>query len=154
MGDVSDPPYGSEVAALHRVEVDPPLVGLLGVRPSRVPGMELDGRHLHRPDHAGQLGDAQLVGVSVVAREVDTHRLDPRRRSAGQPLLVNLLAADAGGEAVQHARSLPQRSDDPVADAQVVARQVELGVSDGREVDPVGVGDANRAVSDLELRRW
>ena len=54
---VSNPQSG------HRVEVDAPLVGPLGVGPAGVPRVELHGRHLHRPDHAGQLGHAQLVGV-------------------------------------------------------------------------------------------
>ena len=33
--------------------------------------MELDGGHLDRPQDAGQLGDAQLVSVPPVTREVD-----------------------------------------------------------------------------------
>ena len=51
-------------------------------------GMELDGRHLHRPDHVGELGHAQLVGVPA-RREVDPHGLAP---TAARPT-----AAASGG---------------------------------------------------------
>ena len=127
--------------------------GALGVGPARVPRMELHRGHLHRPQHAGQLGDAQLVGVPAVAREAHPHRLQPRRRAAGHPLLVHLLAGHPGGKPMQHARPLAQRPDDPLPHRQVVAGQVELGLAAGREIHPVRVGDAHRPVPDLELRR-
>ena len=113
--------------------------------------MELDRRHLHRPDHVGRMGHAELVGVAVVAREVHAYGLDPRRGAVRQPLLVDLLAVDAVGEAVQHARPVVERVDDPVGHAQVVVGQVELGLAAGREVDPVRVADLDDPVADLEL---
>src|SRR6476469_7816022 len=76
VGDVRDALHGREVAQRPRVEVDAPLVGLLGVLAAAVPRVELHGGHLHRPDHAGQLGDAELVGGAVPAREVQLHGLD------------------------------------------------------------------------------
>ena len=82
VGDVRGPPHAGEGGVRHRVEVDAPLVGLLGVGPAAVPRVELDGAHLHRPGDVGQPGDAQLVGVQAVAGEVQPHRLDPRRRTA------------------------------------------------------------------------
>ena len=115
-----DAPHVGSRAVGHGIEIDPPLVGLLHVSPSRVPRVELHRRHLHRPDHVGELGDAQLVRVQSVAREVDAHGLEPRRRPGRDALLVHLLAADAGREAVQHARPLPQRVDDPRPDGEVV----------------------------------
>jgi hypothetical protein len=113
--------------------------------------MELHRRHLHGPDHVGELGDAQLVGVQSIAREVDAHGLEPRRRAGRDALLVHLLAADAGGEAVQHARPLPQRVDDPGPDGKVVAGEIQLRRAGGREVHPVGVGDPDRVLTDQEL---
>ena len=151
VGDVGDPAHSREVALRHRVKIDPPLVGLLGVGPTAVPGVELDRGHLHRPDDAGQLGHAQLVGRPVEPREEEPHRLDPRRGSRRQPLLVHLLALDARREPVQHAGPLTQRVDDAVTDGQVVADQVELGRARRREVDPVRVGDPHVAVADLHL---
>jgi hypothetical protein len=56
--DVGDPPHARRRARRHRIEVDAPLVGLLDVGTPRVPGVELDGRHLHGPDDLGELGDA------------------------------------------------------------------------------------------------
>ena len=96
---------------------------------------------------------AQLVGGAVPAREVHAHRLDPVGRAAGEALLVHLLAGDAGGEAVQHARPVPQRPHRPVGDGDVVLREVELGLAAGREVDAVGVGDPHGAAVDLQLDR-
>ena len=138
-------------ALWHRVEVDPPLVRLLDVGPARVPRVELDRRHLHRPDDAAELGHAQLVGVPVVPREGDAHRLHPVGRAPRDPLLVDLLAVDAAREAVQHARPLAQRADDPVADAHVVAGEIELRLAARGEVDPVGTRDADRPALDLEF---
>ncbi|GEM_PF-6928332 len=113
--------------------------------------MEFHGRHLHRPHHAGQFGDAQFVGVPAVAGEVHPHRLQPRRRAVRNPLLVYLLPGDPGGEPVHHARPLTQRAHDAIADRQVIADQVELGLATGREVHPARVGDPHRPVPDLKL---
>ena len=135
----------------HRVEVDPPLVGLLDVRTPRVPGVKLHRRHLDGPDHAAQLGHAQLVGCAAEAREVDVHRLDPVRRALREALLVHLRPVDAVREAVQHARALAQRADDPVPHAHVVLREVELRLAAGREVDPIGARDPHGSPVDLEL---
>ena len=110
--------------------------------------MELDRGHLHRPDHAAQFGDAQLVGCPLEPGEEQLDGLHPGRRAAGQPFLVHLVAAESLREPVHHARPLPQRADDPVADTQVVLRQIQLGRAGRREVDPLGVGDPHRAVAD------
>ncbi len=138
MGHRGDATHALEVAFRHRVEVDPPLVGPLDISATGVPGMELHGRHLHRPDNAGQVRDTQLVGVAA-GREVDTDGVDPIRRSAGKALLMDLLVVDPAREAMEHAWSFAQGADDPIADAHVVARQVELGLAPRREVHAVGV---------------
>ena len=116
--------------------------------------MELDRGHLHRPDDAGQLRDTQLVGMPVVSGKAHPDRLKPRRGTVRHPLLVDLLAADALGEPMHHARPITQRPDDAISDAQVVAGQVELGLPAGREVDPVRIGDPHHAVTDLQLGCW
>ena len=126
VGDVSHASHRRERAIGHRVEIDPPLVRFLGVGPSRVPRMELHRRHLYRPDHFGQLGDAQLVGVLAVTRKVQAYGAEPRWRAGRHTLLVNLLAGDAGREAVQHARTLAKCVDDARTDAEVVVDEVEL----------------------------
>jgi hypothetical protein len=114
--------------------------------------VKLDRRHLHRPDHAGELGDAQLVGVAT-GRKLDADGVDPGRSALREPLLVDLLALDASREAVQHAGPFPQRAHDPVADADVVAGQVELGLAAGGEVHPVGAGDPHSPLAHLEINR-
>ena len=127
VGDVGDPLDGRPVALRTGVEVDAPLVGLLGVGAPAVPRVELHRRHLHRPDDAAQLGDAQLVGGALPPREEQLHGLDPVGGAGGQALLVHLVAGQALREAVQHAGPLEERVDDAVADGEVVLDEVELG---------------------------
>ena len=141
VGGAGNSPHPLQAAIGHRIEVDAPFVGAFHIGAPRVPGVELDRRHLDRPDHAGQLGHAQLVGGAAEAREVEGHGLDPRRGALRQALLVDLLAVDAAREPVQHAGAFPQRAHDPVPDAHVVLRKVELGLPVRGEVDPIGVGD-------------
>ena len=77
----------------------------------------------------------------------------PTRGALGQALLVHLLAGDAGGEAVQHARSVAERPHDAVGDGEVVAGEIELGLAARREVHAVGIGQPHRAIADLEHDR-
>jgi hypothetical protein len=149
--DVPDPLHGLPVALGSGIEVDTPLVGRLGVGAAAVPGMELDRGHLDRPDHARELGHAELVGGAVPSREVQPHRLQPRRRAGWDPLLVHLVAGQSLGEAVQHAGPLVERVDDPVPDREVVLHQVELGGPRLREVDTVGVAHPDDVRVHLDL---
>ena len=113
--------------------------------------MELDRGHLHGPDHAAELGHAELIRRPSKAGEVDLHGLHPVRGALRQPLLVHLVAVDPLREPVQHARPLAQAPDDPVADAHVVPGQVELGLAARGEVHPVRAGDPNGSPIDLEF---
>jgi hypothetical protein len=90
--------------------------------------MELDRRHLHRPDHVRRMIDAELVGVPVEARKVHPHGLDPRWCAVGQPLLMHLLSIDAIGETVQHAGPVVESVDDAVGDRKVVLSKIKLGL--------------------------
>ena len=102
-----------------------------------VPRVELDRRHLHRPHDVGGMLHAQLVGGAVPAREVHPHRLAPSPGAPrGQPLLVHLLAGHPGREAVQHARPVPQRAHDAVADRDVVAARGRAWSRRGRGSRP------------------
>ena len=154
VSDMGNPADGLEVAVRHRVQIDPPFVRLLGVGPPRVPRMELDRGHLHCPDHAAQFGDAELVGRPLEPREEQLNRLDPRRSAAGKSFLVDLVAAEPLREPVHHAGPLAKRPDDPVPDAQVVLGQIQLGRAGCREVDPLGMGDPHRALTDDEFHRF
>ena len=154
VGDVRDPADPVERRVRHRVEVDAPLVRLLGVGAAAVPRVELDGAHLHGPDDVREVGGAELVGVQPVAGEVQPHRLEPRRRAAGDALLVDLGAVDAVGEAVQHRRPLAQGVEDPVADGDVVVREVELGLAARGEVDPLGARQLDLVAGHVEVDRF
>src|SRR5215212_10168596 len=113
--------------------------------------MELHRRHLHRPDHIGQMIDTKLIGIAIEARKVYAYGLDPRRRAMWQPFLMHLFAVDAIGEAVQHAWPVIEGIDDAVGDGKVVPSKVKLGLAPRREVDPVRIADLDDSVSDLQL---
>jgi hypothetical protein len=110
--------------------------------------MELHRGHLHRPYHGGQFGHAQLVRDPVIAGEMYPHGLQPRRRAVRNPLLVHFLPGDPGREPVHHARPLPQRPQNAIADRHVVTDQVQLGLPAGREVHPARIGDPHQPVPD------
>ena len=136
----------SKRALGHRVEVDPPLVGPLDVGAPRVPR---DGTRpsTSAPPRSRWRARSRTARRRAARTAGSRSRRSPPtvRRARREPLLVDLLAVDAVGEAVQHARPLAQRADDPVADAQVVAGEVELGLAARREVDPVGAARSGRS---------
>ena len=84
-------------------------------------------------------------------RKIHPYGIHPLRGTAGEPLLVDLLAVDAAREPVQHARPLRQRAHDPGADALVVVGQIELGLAPGREIHAVRIGDPHRSACDHEF---
>ena len=114
--------------------------------------MEHDRAEIGRPRDRGDLGHAQLVGVTP-GREGDPCRLEPFGVVRWRPLLVDRLALDAVGEPLHRARPLEQRLHDAGPYRDVVVDQVKLGLAMRREVDLVGVGDAHGASLDLELDR-
>ena len=140
----------AEVRARLRVDVDAQLVGMLGVRPPGRPGVEVDHGQVRRPRNLGELGHAELVGMPS-GRERDARRLDPLGPLLGHALLVDLLALDPVREAAQLGRPLAQRPHDALADREVVADEVALGVPRGREQHLVGVRDLDDTLPDLDL---
>src|SRR5436305_7854096 len=89
--------------------------------------------------------------MAFVAGEMNPHRLNPIGRARRNPLLVHLLAVGAARKAVKHAWALTQRTDDPASDGQVITGQVELGLSSGREIHPVGAREPDGALPDTQL---
>ena len=134
-----DPAHARQVGVGHRVQVDPPLVRMLDVGAPRVPGwnstVDICTAQMTLASSVTHSSSAVRPKRGKVIRTVCSQSGAPR----GIALLVDLLAVDAAREAVQHARPLAQRADDPVADAHVVAGQVELGLAPRREVHPVGL---------------
>ena len=151
MDDVGDAPHVRERRLGHRVEVDPPLVGSLDVEAPRVPRVELDSGHLHRPDDVRRMLDTQLIGSPIPPREVHPNRPNPFGRAVRDALLVDLLAGNARRKAVQHAGPVTQRAHDPVRHGEVVAHEVELGFATHREVHALRAADAHRAIANLHV---
>ena len=77
------------------------------------------------------------------------------RALRGRPCMLHRFPTGVTGEKV-HQKRLPRGAPDWVPTVryrQVVARQVQLGLAAGGEVDPVRVADADRAATDLQLDR-
>ena len=136
----------------HRVEIDAPLV-----RPFDVEASEFHGWNSTVDICTAQTTSAgcwthssSAVGSSVGSGPA---RSRPVRGALRQALLVDLLAGDAGREAVQHARSVTERPHDAVRDGEVVAGQVELGLAPRREVHALGAAQPHDAVADLDFDR-
>ena len=127
-----------EVGARLRVDVDPQLVGMLGVGAPRRPRVEVDHGEVRGPDDLRELGHAELVGVPPRG-EGDAGGLDPVGPLLGHALLVDLLALDPVREAAELRRPLVQRAHDPLADREVVVDEVALRLPGCREQHLVGV---------------
>ena len=93
-------------------------------------GMELHRRHLHRPDHRAQLGDAELVGRAVVARE---RARAPSPPTGGAPWGSRFWwtfspLTPVGKRCIMHGRSRSALTM-PSPTREVVVDQVELGLT-------------------------
>ena len=93
--------------------------------------MKLNGRHLYRPDHTGQLRDAELV--CMPARGESSTRTVPTQFGAppGKTFLVYLLPFDSFGEPVQHTGALPEGRYHALPNAQVVVSQIQFRYTEG-----------------------
>ena len=112
--------------------------------------MEVDHGEVRPPDDLRELRHAELARVSA-RRERDERYLDPLGALLGNALLVDLLALDPFGEAAELCRSLVERTDDPVADGEVVVDEVALRVPRVGEQHLVRVRHADDPCADLEL---
>ena len=167
LGDRCDPLGIGERGSRLWIQVEPQFVGMIQVRSPNRPWMERERAHLRRPDQCRRLGRAQLVGGSP-AREGDLGGLDPVRRSFWQALLVEAVAviAVAGGEShplpvavrppFQGGGTFPDCSDHGIADGREVIADLQLGdrrsPRGGFVDDPVGAGDANCPLADLDVQ--
>jgi hypothetical protein len=64
---------------------------------------------------------------------------------------MDLFSGDPLGEPVEHAGPLPQGPDDALADADVIAGDIELGVTAGRKIDTVRIGDPHSVLAHGQL---
>ena len=119
-------------------------------RPPRRPRVEVQRAEVRRPDHVGELGDAELVGVPP-GGEGDPGGLDPLGTLLGDALLVDRLALGPVRVALELGRPLVEGAHDPVPDREVVVDEVELRLAARREVHLVRVGDLDEALTDLQL---
>src|SRR5262249_60522644 len=80
--------------------------------------------------------------------------VQPGRDPLGRdPLLVEHLAADALGEALQRGRALAKRAHDALADRDIIVDYVALGEAPLRKAHLVGAGDPDGAPGDVQFQR-
>ncbi len=131
-----DGPGLVEPGAGLRVQVDPQLVGVVGVGAAGVPRVQRDGSHLCGPDDVGGTRHAQRLGAAP-RREGHVAGLDPVGRTFRQPFLVDLVALDPVREALQVGGPVAQGRQDGTAGVgghrPVVVRDVTFGAALGAE---------------------
>src|SRR5690606_14895780 len=140
------------VGAGLRVEVEAQFVGVVDVVPAHRPGVEGERAVLGRPHHGALLGGAHLVGAAS-AGEGDVRGGDPVGHALGGALLVEPLAGDAVGVALEGGGPLAQGAQQAGGDRLVVARHVQLGVAALREEDLVRAGDPHGPAGHVQFHR-
>ena len=146
-GDAAD---GAELHPGLRIQVHPQLVRVVHVAPADRPGVEVEAAEVCRPDDMGHVHRTQLARAPA-AREGDGDRLQPLGDRRRDTLLVEELTAGAIGIALEDGGTLTHPAQSARPHGQVVADQVQLGLTSCREEHLVGVRDPNRSSVDLEL---
>ena len=138
----------------HRIQVDPQLVGMLQISgPDRM-RIQVDATEVDDPGELRRIPDDDLLRRSP-RWEGQLDRLDPLRPRCRRALLkegLTLRAVDKTLEGHGPAGHAAQRA---LRHRQVIANQVELGVTGLRKEDFVGIADGDltaRNLDDLLLR--
>ena len=109
--------------------------------------MQLEAGEVRHPGQRRRVARHDFLG-GAAGRKLQRHDLDPGRPRLGRALLVEELAADAVRIAHQHVRpaaGAPQRA---VGDGEVVAHEIELGVTRLGKQHLVGIRDRDLAAGD------
>src|SRR6266496_766387 len=123
------------------------MVEILGADGVRV---EVDAAEVHDPGELGRIAHDDLVGRST-RWEPELDHLDPIGTGPRRTLLEEEFAFRAVDEPFQRHRSSTDTAERAVGNAQVVANEVELGVSGAREEDLLRIADRHLTTGDLEL---
>src|SRR5919107_2729339 len=135
-----------EVGAGLRVEVDPQLVGVVGVGTADRPRVEVERAEVRRPDQHGLLGGTQRLR-GAAAGEGDGGRLGVGRGALRHALDVERLAGEPVDIALEVRRPLVEHVQQRLGDGRVVGDDLALGDAALREVDLVRAGQPHLARS-------
>ena len=131
--------------ARHRIEIDAHLVGMVEVVGAHRVRVQLEARQVGHPDERGRLARHHLLGRAA-GRKAQLDHLDPRRARLRRALLVEELAVDAVGIADQHVGPAAGALQRAIGHGEVVARQIQLGVTGLGEQHLPRVRDRHLAV--------
>src|SRR2546425_4522910 len=128
---------------LARIEVEHESVGMLDVVDDAVPGVDFEDAHLHETDDSGNIGGDEIFPELLLL--LNAYSLERRGRPHLGVLHVEALRAQPFGAANERQRPALHVGHDPVADALVIAREVELREAELRVDHAVRVRDADAA---------
>ena len=126
----------------HRVEVDPQFIRVVEIIGAHRMRVEVDAAQVDHPGQLRRVADHDLAG-GPAGREAQLDRLDPVRAAFRSPLLEERLALGAVHETLQRHRAPRDTAHRPVRHREVVANQVDLGVTGAREEDLVRIADGH-----------
>src|SRR6476660_8864448 len=112
-------------------------------------GMQLEAGEVGKPDERRRVAGYHLVRAPT-RRKAKRHDLDPRRTRGRCALLVEKLATDAVGIAHQHVGPAAGAEQCSLRYAEVVVREVQLGVSRAGKEHLAGIRDGDLTAVDRE----
>ena len=130
------------------IEIDPQLVGEVGIGGQIRPQMQTETPQVHGPDDMRDVGDHQRVGGCSV-RGGHGGRLQPRRGAGRHPLLEERFPGGAVGEPLEQGRTAAGGIEQRVGHQEVIRDKVELGRAEFGKVDLVGARDMYLSARDL-----
>ena len=138
------------VDAGHRIEIDPQLVGMVEILGAHRMRVQLEAREIGEPGERGGVAGHDLLPRSVPRGSGSSTTSTHERARGRRALLEEVLATDAVGIADHHVGPPARAAQGAVGDGQVVAHQVELGMSGGGEEHLPGIGDGDLAAGDRQ----
>ena len=141
-----------ERLARRWIEIDPQFVGPLRAVSAVLPDVQSEHALVRRPQHVRQVRHDERPRGGAVDR-LHHRRRQPLRRRLRDPLLVEALAVDTVGVALEQHRPVVDPPHQRRADGDVVVGEVELGQAGLGEQHLLGAGDLDRMAVDDELDR-
>ncbi len=122
------------------VEVDPELVGMLGVRGLRRPDMKAEAPEVHRPQDVSEVGGDQGTRRGPVGR-ADYRGLEPVGTGVRDALLEERRPGRPVGKTLEQHRAPTHGTDQRLLNRLVVVDEIKLGLAPLGEVDLARAGD-------------
>jgi hypothetical protein len=146
---VGDLAHLTPLDARDRIEIHPQLIGMLQVvGPYRV-GVQLETAEVGEPGERGGVTRHHLVGAPARGKAQRYH-FDPGRARGRRAFLIEEFAGDAVGIAHQHVRPPAGTAQGSISHGEIVAHDIELGVSRLGKEHLAWIGDRDLVTIDHE----